>query len=71
MRIYRTYQCDRELKRLQRTFRSAEEAIELLENLLRNDFPVPADSIPGLKLSREGVPLTVYKTRVPLPELGG
>lgn len=71
MRIYRTHQCDRELRRLQKNYRSTEKALEYFENLLRGDFSVPSDQVPGLRLHRNNVPLVVYKARVLVPELGG
>jgi len=38
---------------------------------LRSDYPVKSDQIPGLQLLRGDVPLTAFKTKIPLPELRG
>ena len=71
MRVYRTHQCGREIQRLQKKYRSSESALEYHENLLRSDFPVKAVPISGLQLRRGNMPLAAFKTKIPLPELGG
>ncbi len=71
MRVFRLYQCNREIQSLNRKYRTVDTDIGFVETLLRNDGHLPADPYSNLQYRRNGEPVRVFKARVLVRQLGG
>jgi len=71
VRVYRSRQATNEVERLTRKYRDLWDYIEPFERLLANGQTHGHEPYPGLRLTRSGSPLSVWKARVIVPQLGG
>jgi hypothetical protein len=68
--VHRVKEAERELEKLARRYRDLPAAVEQFERLLRED-KIHGEQYSGLGLQRDGVPASIWKSRVVVPSLGG
>lgn len=71
MRVYRAPQATNEVERLSRKHCDLWHYVEPFERLLANGQTHGHEPYPGLRLTRGGVPASIWKARVIVPHLGG